>query len=68
MTNTKRSAPPKQEGGLNKVLFIRATSDLLTALDHLAAKQEAQVPGSRVSRAGIARILLYRAIALEEAQ
>ena len=55
-------APRKAEGGLNKVLFVRADEKLLAALDALAAEQREAHEGRTVSRADVARELLHRAL------
>jgi hypothetical protein len=53
-------APTKAPGGLDRVLFVRASGDLLDALDALVEKQRAGRPG--LSRADVARELLYSAV------
>lgn len=58
----KRGAPPKVAGGLPKVLYVRASDDLLDALDALVEKERESRPGRAVSRADIARDLLYQAV------
>lgn len=58
----KRGAPPKVAGGLSKVLYVRANDDLLDALDALVEKERESRPGRVISRADVARDLLYRAV------
>ncbi len=60
--NLKRGAPPKVAGGLSKVLYVRASDDLLDALDALVEKERESRPGRAISRADIARDLLYQAV------
>jgi hypothetical protein len=55
-------APRKAEGGLNKVLYVRADDELLDALDQMAKTERAAHPGRTVSRADIARELLHMAL------
>jgi hypothetical protein len=58
----KKGAPPKVAGGLSKVLYVRASGDLLDALDALVEKERETRPGRTISRADIARDLLYQAV------
>lgn len=58
----KRGAPPKVAGGLSKVLYVRASDDLLNALDALVEKERGERPGRTISRADVARDLLYQAV------
>jgi hypothetical protein len=56
-----RGRPPKAEGGLGGVLFIRATQDTLEALDALATAWSAET-GLTVTRSDVARKLLAEAL------
>ena len=58
----KVGAPTKAPGGLDKVLFVRANEDLLDALDVLVERERIERPGRAVSRADVARELLYLAV------
>ena len=63
MARTSRGgAQPKVPGGLGKVLFVRASSDLLKALDDLVRDQKAARPGVALSRSDAARELLYEGL------
>ena len=57
----RKGAPPKVPGGFSKVLYIRANEDLLSALDAIAARERQEHPGRVISRADIAREMLYKA-------
>ena len=59
-------APRKAEGGLDRVLYIRADDRLLDALDQAAVRQRQEHPGRTVSRADVARELLHLALAKKE--
>ncbi len=52
----------KPSKGLSRVLFIRATPELLEALDRITAKERAENPGRVISRADVARGILHNAI------
>lgn len=56
----KKGAPTKAPGGLSKVLYIRASEDLLDALDELVERERQSHPGRSVSRADVAREILYQ--------
>ena len=58
----RKGAPPKVAGGLSKVLYIRASKDLLDALDGLVEKERETRPGRVISRADIARDILHQAV------
>lgn len=58
----QHGAPPKVAGGLNRVLYIRAGSDLIDALDRVVEKERMARRGVAISRADIARALLYEAL------
>ena len=55
-------ARTKSPGGMNKVLFVRAPEDLLAALDSRVESERDAHPGHNVSRADVARQLLYEAL------
>lgn len=61
MTTKRGGATRKAPGGLTAVLFIRCAPDLVARLDAIADAQRAASPGRSVSRADVARELLYRA-------
>lgn len=52
----------KAPGGMSKVLFVRATPELLEALDRLAEEERRAQPGQSTSRSDVARKLLYAAL------
>jgi len=58
----KGGAPKKDTDVLDKVLFVRASKGLLDALDGLRARQAEQRPGVVLSRADVARTILWKAI------
>lgn len=59
----QRGGPPtKAPGGMDKVLFVRTSPDLLAALDAMVDRERRLRPGRTVSRADVARELLYRAV------
>lgn len=58
----KPGAPRKSPAGLTEVLYIRATPDLIDALDLLAERERTASPGRGISRADVAREILYKAI------
>jgi hypothetical protein len=62
ISKRRGGAPTKAPGGLDKVLFIRASADLLDALDALVQEERDQRAGRTVSRADVARELLYGAV------
>ncbi len=49
---------------LRGVLFVRSEPDLLSALDARAVAERTAHPGRRVSRAELARELLYAALGI----
>ncbi|MCZ7681535.1 MAG: hypothetical protein M5U28_23160 [Sandaracinaceae bacterium] len=55
----KRGAPQKAPEGLNEVLFVRVSPDLIRRLDALVERERAERPGRAVSRADVAREILY---------
>jgi predicted ATP-dependent serine protease len=58
-----KGRPPKSEGGLNEVLFVRTSRTLLDELDALVREEKQERPYRVVTRADIARELLHEAIA-----
>lgn len=58
----KRGAPRKTPDGLGSALYVRATPDMLTALDKWA-EELARERGGSVSRADVVREVLQRALA-----
>jgi hypothetical protein len=61
-TARKGGASRKAPEGLAKVLFVRANQDLLDRLDELRQQRSAKNPGIVLSRADIARAILWEAI------
>ena len=61
-------APRKAPGGLGKVLFIRATPDLLAALDALAEQTRLDRPGLAISRSDVAREILYKGVRVRQGE
>lgn len=59
----KRGAPRKTPDGLGSALYVRATPDMLAALDRWAEELGAE-RGGAVSRADVVREALQRALAL----
>ncbi len=67
MTTSNRGRPPtKAPGGLTEVLFVRTNKDLLNQLDQLVDLERERRKGRTISRADLARELLYRAVADEQ--
>lgn len=69
-TTTKRGGarkgagrPPKVPDGLSEVLYLRVAPDLTALLDQVAEREREAHPGRSVSRADVARELLYAAAA-----
>jgi hypothetical protein len=58
----KRGAPPKAQGGLGEVLFVRVAPDLIRRLDAIVERERAARPGRAVSRSDVAREILYGAV------
>jgi hypothetical protein len=48
--------------GLDKVLYVRCTQGLLDGLDRLREKRQRETEGLIVSRASMARILLWESL------
>ncbi len=57
----RKGSRRKSSEGLDKVLYVRVSPDLLEALDEMVSEERARHPGRAVSRADVARELLYRA-------
>lgn len=57
----RRGAPQKSPGGLKHVLYVRANDQLLDLLDRLVEQERIRRPGYSISRADVARELLYAA-------
>jgi len=55
----KKKAP---KSGLGSILYVRASPKLLAQLDARAAKERKEEPGRIVSRADVARRLLWEAL------
>jgi hypothetical protein len=55
-------APRKGPDGLTEVLYVRTTPALLRALDKLVEKERESRPLRSVSRADVAREILYNAV------
>lgn len=62
MSPKKGGAPRKEPGGLRKVLYVRATPEMLSSLDRLAEEKRRADPGQQVSRADVARAILREAM------
>jgi len=60
--NVARKAPD----GLDKVLFVRANQELLDKLESLRQRRNAQHRGITLSKADVARALLWDGIEREE--
>ena len=58
----KGGARRKAAGGLTKALFIRVDDDLLKRLDKLREQQSKRKPGIVLSRADVARSILWDAV------
>ena len=62
----KGGVPRKSPEGLDKVLFIRANQELLDRLDRLRDRERRARPGVVLSRADIARTILWDALQRDE--
>lgn len=62
---TKRTRPRKAPDGLDKVLFVRANQDLLDKLNQLLERRQRENPGLTLSRADVARAILWDAVKRE---
>lgn len=58
----RRARPRKAPDGLDKVLFVRANQELLDKLNLLRDKRSKERPGIVLSRADIARAILWEAV------
>lgn len=65
---TKNRGRTKAPGGLTDVLFVRVAPDLTRKLEMLAEQERRKSPGRSISRADIARELLYRAIERKQSE
>lgn len=59
----KTSAPRKSSQGLDKVLFVRADQKLLDKLEELRQRRNDKTPGIVISRADVARSILWDGLA-----
>jgi hypothetical protein len=64
-TQSKRARPRKGPDGLDKVLFVRANQDLLDKLNLLLERRLKENPGIVLSRADVARAILWDAVKRE---
>jgi hypothetical protein len=62
---SKRSGPRRGPSGLDKVLFVRANQDLLDKLNLLVERRQRENPGVALSRADVARSILWDAVRRE---
>lgn len=58
----RRGAPRKEAGGLDRVLYVRTSERLLNLLDEVVEQERRSRPGHSISRADVARDLLYSAV------
>jgi hypothetical protein len=63
--SSKRARPRKGPDGLDKVLFVRANQDLLDKLNLLLERRQRENPGVALSRADVARAILWDAVKRE---
>jgi hypothetical protein len=63
--SSKRARPRKSPDGLDKVLFVRANQDLLDKLNQLVELRQRENPGLALSRADVARAILWDAVKRE---
>jgi hypothetical protein len=59
---TKKGRPVKASGGLTKVLYVRVHPELLVGLDRLVESRRKKEPWLSISRADVARELIYRGV------
>jgi hypothetical protein len=64
-TQAKRARSRKGPDGLDKVLFVRANQDLLNKLNLLLERRLKENPGIVLSRADVARSILWDAVKRE---
>jgi hypothetical protein len=62
---SKGARPRKSPDGLDKVLFVRANQDLLDKLNLLLERRQRENPGVALSRADVARSILWEAVRRE---
>jgi hypothetical protein len=62
---SKRARPRKEPEGLDKVLFVRANQELLDKLNLLVERRQRENPGVALSRADVARAILWDALRRE---
>jgi len=62
---SKRATTPKSHDGLDKVLFVRANQDLIDRLNQLRERRQRENPGVALSRADVARSILWEAMKRE---
>jgi len=62
---SKRGTPRKGSDGLDRVLFVRANQDLLDKLNMLLERRQRENPGVALSRADVARSILWDAVKRE---
>ncbi len=63
--SSKSGTPRKGPDGLDKVLFVRANQDLLDKLNMLLERRQRENPGLALSRADVARSILWDAVKRE---
>lgn len=59
---SRRGAPKKAPDGLNKALYMRVEGQLIEALEKLRERESHRRPGVVVSRADVARSILWAAV------
>ena len=62
---SKRVGSRKSPDGLDKVLLVRANQDLLDKLNQLLERRQRENPGVALSRADVARAILWDAVKRE---
>ena len=62
----KKAAARKSAHGLDKVLFVRADQELLDKLEELRKRRNDKNPGMVISRADVARSILWEGLARAE--
>ena len=66
MTRKKLGAPTKADGGLTTVIYVRASKDLVKALDERLRQERTARPGRGVSRSDLVRDILYQTLRRSE--